>query len=428
MRIIKCFIIGIAFAAAYMPMQGRTILEEIAATPGKAGGVYYAYPTDSSLNTPAPEGYRPFYISHYGRHGSRYLISDNDYKVVLDRFRDAAAHDALTPLGLDVLARLEIVWEEARGRGGELSPLGNRQHRAIGRRMATAFPEVFAPGADVTASSTTIMRCAHSMFSFIEGLKEKFPALEVPRESGERDMYFLNYHAPESGRFSSHDGPYYQTWKKFRASKTQPARLVSTLFKDNDYVQKWVDPGDLMWQLYWVTVDMQNMETHVRFDDIFTSEELYGLWQSFNFEFFGRNGSYAPAGGAFTANARNLVNDILVNADKAIAGGTHGAKLRFGHDGNVIPLVALLRLDGCYTDATDPETLGESWADFKICPMGANLQMVFFRNDRGDVIVKFMLNEREIAIPVDTDNFPFYNWDSVRPYLEGIVKGTITAP
>ena len=61
-------------------------LEEIAATPGKAGGVYYAYPEPEILQTPAPAGYKPFYISHYGRHGSRYLISDNDYTAPRDIF------------------------------------------------------------------------------------------------------------------------------------------------------------------------------------------------------------------------------------------------------------------------------------------------------------------------------------------------------
>ena len=73
-------------------------LEEIAATPGKAGGVYYAYPEPEILQTPAPNGYKPFYISHYGRHGSRYLISDNDYTAPRDILRRAADADALTPL------------------------------------------------------------------------------------------------------------------------------------------------------------------------------------------------------------------------------------------------------------------------------------------------------------------------------------------
>ncbi|MDE6287222.1 MAG: histidine-type phosphatase, partial [Muribaculaceae bacterium] len=141
-------------------VEAGTLLDEIRETPGKAGGVYYAYPIDSALNTPAPSGYKPFYVSHYGRHGSRYLISDRDYKVVLDRLHDAAEHNALTSLGLDVMARLDTVWLEANGRGGELSPLGNRQHRSIGRRMGESFPEAFGEGAEVSASSTTVMRCA----------------------------------------------------------------------------------------------------------------------------------------------------------------------------------------------------------------------------------------------------------------------------
>ena len=36
--------------------------------------VYYAYTYDNPARTPAPEGYEPFYISHYGRHGSRWLL------------------------------------------------------------------------------------------------------------------------------------------------------------------------------------------------------------------------------------------------------------------------------------------------------------------------------------------------------------------
>ncbi|MDO4318980.1 MAG: histidine-type phosphatase [Bacteroidales bacterium] len=400
---------------------GQTSLDEIRATPEKAGGVYYAYPVTESLNTPAPKGYKPFYISHYGRHGSRYLISDNDYKVVLDRLHDAAAHNALTPFGLDVMARLDTVWLEARGRGGELTPLGNRQHHDIATRMYRAFPEVFAPGADLYASSTVVMRCAHSMFAFIEGLKEQDPTLVIPRESGQRNMCFLNYHSPESGPFSSHEGPWYQTWKRFRDAQTHPERLVASIFSDPAYVATWVDPDEFMWQMYWLAVDMQNMETPIKFTDVFTPEELYDLWQVFNFNFFACNSSYAPAGGHFTANAKNLARDIIANADACIADKDgHGATFRFGHDGNIIPLTALLRLDNCYTDETDPARLASVWTDFKISPMASNLQIIFFKNRSGDIIAKIMLNEREIALPLATDNFPFYPWPALRDYLVGI--------
>lgn len=404
--------------------EAKTTLEDIAACPEKAGGVYYAYPTKSSLNTAPPKGYQPFYISHYGRHGSRYLISDKDYQRVLDRLNHAKEHNALTPLGENVLTRMDTVWHEARGRGGELSPLGNRQHHDIAQRMYKAFPQVFAGKPEITAKSTTVMRCAHSMFAFVEGLKELNPSLVIPRESGTRAMIYLNYHSPESGKYNGDKGEWYQDWRKFRNEMTQPDRLMTSLFSDSTYVRRWVDPVETMWDLYWVAVDMQNMETPISFFDLFTPEELYNLWQVFNFNFYACNSSYPPAMGTHVDNAKNLLNDIIVKADSAIANNSNGATLRFGHDGNIIPLTALLQLDSCYSNQSNPYLLAEDYADYKISPMASNLQIVFFKNPKKpkDILVKFMLNERETSIPLPTDNYPFYKWTDVRKYLEDIYR------
>ena len=75
----------------------------MAADPNKTGGVYFAYPSTKADNTPAPKGYRPFHISHYGRHGSRYLISENDYEWIASLMHRADEAGALTPLGRDLL-------------------------------------------------------------------------------------------------------------------------------------------------------------------------------------------------------------------------------------------------------------------------------------------------------------------------------------
>lgn len=42
------------------------------------------------------EGYTPFYISHYGRHGSRWMPHDDRYTWVNRHFEDVSN---LTPLG-----------------------------------------------------------------------------------------------------------------------------------------------------------------------------------------------------------------------------------------------------------------------------------------------------------------------------------------
>ena len=73
MRFTK-LLLGLGLAACAWPLSGQNARQEIYADPDKAGGVYYAYTYDNPARTPAPEGYEPFYISHYGRHGSRWLL------------------------------------------------------------------------------------------------------------------------------------------------------------------------------------------------------------------------------------------------------------------------------------------------------------------------------------------------------------------
>ena len=110
----------------------------------KWGGVYYAYPIETGTDKPqlqsAPAGYEPFYISHYGRHGSRWLTNDARYTWVNEHFADTKN---LTKLGKDVRKRLEKIWKNAKGNGGQLTALGARQHRGIARRMYQNFPQLF---------------------------------------------------------------------------------------------------------------------------------------------------------------------------------------------------------------------------------------------------------------------------------------------
>lgn len=414
----KQLLIGL-FALTCLTGFSQKARQEVADNPAKAGGVYYAYPVTESHNSPAPKGYTPFYVSHYGRHGSRYLISDQDYANVIDVMRKA--HDAgkLSPLGEDVYNRLQLVWDEAEGRGGELTPLGARQHHDIAQRMYKAYPQVFGKDAEITAASTQVMRCAHSMFNFIEGLKELDPTLIIPKESNARNMIYLCHSEPPSWDFNDNKGrlPWKQEYNKWRDGKVNPDRLMASLFNDSGYVLRNIYPEELMWGLYWIAVDMQNMETDTEFTSLFTPEELYDLWEAINASFYITNSSYPPSDGLNVDNAKNLMRNILDTANDYIDNGKHGATLRFGHDGNIVPLAALMRFDGCHGYSAGLDDIAEVWQSYNISPMASNMQMVFFKNKQGDVIVKFMMNEKEIAIDMPTDNFPFYRWDDVKNYL-----------
>lgn len=402
--------------ALALPLMAQTTREEVLGDLDKAGGVYYAYPTRETHPTPPPKGYKPFHISHYGRHGSRYLISDADYKNVADVLRRARQAGALTPLGLDVLCRLDTVIKEADGLGGALTPLGVRQHRGIAERMVRDYPEVFKGRTPVSARSTTVVRCVLSMDAFCERLKELNPQLRTDRQSADRYMQYLNYHSPESNAYCG--GDWKIRYRKFEDAHVRPDRLMASLFSDPAYVRDRVNPRDLMWGLYWVVVDMQDMETPISFYDIFEPEEVFDIWQCTNYNNYVIDGNYPGNGGLVLGNAANCLRNIIETADTALVSKTPSVALRFGHDGNLMPLAGLLRLEGCHGQETEPDSIYKVFSNFKIAPMAGNVQLVFFKNPKkpGDVLVKFLLNEVETAIPVKTDLYPFYHWKDVRDF------------
>lgn len=411
--------LAVVLAIFCLGVNAQTTFEEISADLNKAGGVYLAYPTVETKQTPAPKGYKPFYVSHYGRHGSRYLLSDRDYQWIIQLMEKAETVNGLTPLGHDVLKRLNMVWEEAQGRAGDLTPLGVRQHQGIAERMSKNFPEVFRGKRHVSARSTVVYRCAMSMVAFGDRLKQLNPQLDMSYEMSEKYMSYLNYHSARSNAFThGKKGPWVEEYRKFEEAQVHPDRLVSTLFSNADFIRCEVNPSELMWGLYWIAVDMQDMETPVSFFDLFTAKEMFDLWQCVNYRFYIGNANPLASNGIVMANSKSLVENILESADAAIKDRSIAATLRFGHDGNVIPLLALLQIENFDVAVAGPAEVYKHWCDFKATPMASNVQIVFFENKAGDILVKFMHNEKEVHVPVKTDQWPFYHWNDVKEYYQ----------
>lgn len=404
--------------------NAQTTKEEVSNDINKAGGVYYAYPVADYVSTPAPEGYKPFYISHYGRHGSRYLLSNKEYWQVRDALKKAKNQGKLTPLGEDVLIRVDSVLIEADNRAGDLSPLGVRQHRGIAERMYAKYPEVFGGSPDLTARATIVVRCVLSMDAFCERLKELNPKLNISRDSGQKYMSYLNYKTPET-RAARKDKNFTQKWTAFADSLTHPERLTAALFNDVAWANDSIDTKKLMQNLFKYAVGMQNIETKLSFADLFTPDEIFDLWNGENTYLYEECGNAPQWNGMMINNAASLISNIIESADSAIASGKKTADLRFGHDGNFIPLVALMHFKDADLQEADPNKVYQSFADFKIVPMAANMQLVFYRDDKNPdapVLVKFLHNERETRIPVATDSWPFYKWKDVKDYYSNILN------
>ena len=166
----KKFILLISALLAVGSASAQEALSDIKKDIHVSASNLLAYPGPHKKLTPAPKGYKPFYISHYGRHGSRYLCDQNDYDYPYNILKRADSLGKLTPTGQETLKKIEMLRNEAYKRIGELTQLGAEQHQQIGTRMYERFPEVFAGKTHIDAKSTPVIRCIFSMENALQAL------------------------------------------------------------------------------------------------------------------------------------------------------------------------------------------------------------------------------------------------------------------
>ncbi len=95
---------ALALAASFsaffaVSSEAQVTLEKIKADAFAGAGIYHIYRAGNMTDTAAPEGYEPFYISHIGRHGSRYHSSDKSFDALAVMFMKADSLGILTEKG-----------------------------------------------------------------------------------------------------------------------------------------------------------------------------------------------------------------------------------------------------------------------------------------------------------------------------------------
>ena len=406
-----------------MGASAQTSKKELYKDLNRAGINYFAYPGPvQKALTPAPAGYEPFYISHYGRHGSRYMTDNKPYTLAIGKLDTAAMLGILTPKGSEVLGILKKGYADAYMRDGDLTALGGRQHREIAHRMYDRFPGLMSQPMKVDARSSTVGRCMISMFYFCQELQGLNPGLEIRMDASRRDMDFVvgdeDLKLEESPAME-------ELGKKAEALSDRvlqkcPERLVKVLFTDADKAAGLGDMTELMGALFEIAADFQNIpELNLNLLDIFTKEELFGIWEANNAAWLLYCGMI-PGSTPRYLQQKAVRDSIQSIADRVIRDGSPALTLRFSHDGSLLPLSYLMGLKEAMGGRDDLKDLYKYISLDKLIPMAANIQLVFYRKEGSDdVLVKFLLNENETSIPVRTDVAPYYHWKDVKSYWEG---------
>ena len=393
----------------------QTAREEIAQNPFLSGSNhldYDNYPATEPL-TKAPKGYEPFYMSHYGRHGARWLLGDGEYMESIEILRKAKAQGKITNKGNEVLAQLEKFYPCTIKRLGDLTTVGERQHHGIGRRMAEHFPEIFKhKGVKIDARSTVVIRCILSMEAECEELMAANPTARIHNDVSEAFQYYLNAPWQQVLRRQNR----WEPQARLREHWTKPDRLMGVLFNDPQWVQDSIKAGSFMRHFFNLASNMQSHEDGPDLLPLFTPEELYDQWRIRNVDWYLGYGHAPQTAGVMPFSQANLLKNIIQTADTVTQ---VQATLRFGHEVCVMPLACLLELGTCGARVENLEQLDREWRNYNIFPMACNVQLIFYRPKKGkagDILVKALLNEREQTLPVPTTQHPYYRWADLRAY------------
>ena len=180
-KLIATFMLGLLTISA--GAQRIDVNDVLKACPKKAYGNDCPYQFEDVTLTKAPDGYKPFYISHYSRHGSRYYWNNQLYKDLDTLLTKAHDRQQLTAEGEAFFKRFEAVKDELMTGWSELTQLGWEQHQGIARTMYNAFPEVFEKGGNVLAIASLSGRCVLSMSAFCQELTQCNPKIEIREQS-----------------------------------------------------------------------------------------------------------------------------------------------------------------------------------------------------------------------------------------------------
>ena len=394
---------------------------------GKFAGSVYAYEAPTEPLTPAPKGFKPVYLTHFGRHGSRFLDNASNYDRPYNILKEADDAGALTDFGKDVLRRVGIIRAEADQRAGDLTPKGMQQHRDIARRMVENYPELFKDGKTIMARSTTSHRVLVSEYSALMQIIRMRPKIRIDYDSSNHDEPWMY---TEDKAVSAHKRKINAAVQEFNQRHTHPERLMKALFKDPAYitdVQGRDQSGSLYSSLYDLASYAQGSDPGVDLNDVFTYDEWYDLFLMNNMRWYSQGG-YSPLTDNVVPYGHCVTLQNFIDfADEALAGNGVRVMLRYGHEVTLMSFFSLLDLNGSGYSTDDLESVADHWVAYDLAHMGGNVQWVFFRDRKGNVIVKFLMNEEEATLPESVPFYkdakgreqkPYYRWEDVRKFYQ----------
>ena len=408
-------------------------------------GTKSPYLYEKEAYTEAPKGYKPIFINHVGRHGSRHLSSSKYDKTLMELLTIAEKEGAITNLGKELKGEIARLMEVEKENYGLLSKSGAEELEGIGTRVGQNFKEIFSKDKKVIAHATFKDRTPQSRDNFIDGLKKSLGGMDVKitasiYEEG-KDPYLRPYDLAVKYKDFAEEGEWVELCKRYVSQDTgkrYAKEILLQLFSESFYkrleagefklkdekgkvnLKSPTDAASNLYQLYIISSNIKREGTF-EFGRYFTTDQLKWYESVDAVEDFYEKGPSLTSTDLPQNIAAPLVKELLVSTEQTIKQKDTAGIFRFAHAETIIPLSSFLDLEGANISIDKPEEVTQKWKGSVISPMGANIQWILYSNGK-EYLVKMLRNEKEIAFPIKTDNYPYYKWEDVKAYYQNKLK------
>lgn len=379
-------------------------------------GSLIPYPVDINPAV-TPDSLTPIFINHVGRHGSRYPASSASCMKLKRALATADSLGTITPLGRKLDKLNNRVIELSANRWGALDSLGMAEQRSIASRMFNNFREVLGGEASVTAISSYSPRSMMSMFSFVHQLDRMNNKLSFVTSTGRSNSKLMRPFDIDNDYLEfKEDGEWHDAYDTYFQGFCPITAITRALGRDFPFGDS-DNARDLAITEYYVIAGLSAMEVNISLSEYFTNDEINALWSCFNLrQYLQRTATTLSSVPADIASP--LVLNIISTFDDVVDGNSSaGACLRFGHAETLMPLLSLLKINGCYYKTNYFDTVAQHWRDFEVVPMAANVQIILFKAKRsGRYYVRFDLNEKPVPL-IEGSKTIYTPWKSARQYM-----------
>lgn len=404
------------------------------------------YPQQTKYANP-PKGYKPFFINHVGRHGSRFMTKAGGDSLLWKFLEAAKGENGLSSLGSQWLQNVNWLIGVQNGHYGDISLQGAEEHKNIAARLRKQYSPVFQKG-DIDVWYTHKIRTYQSAQGFLESFQD-YPKSDVhyltQPESNETMLRFYDY------------SPAYETYikstlvkAKIDSIQNQPIlskaeNAVALRFISKPVWENWAKQKSkitingktfamtpevftqALFDVYGVGLSAKtemksNSKIVLQWKSPFTNQEGRILSESNDVEDYLVKGPGLDKNGIQASIALPLLVNFIQTGNSAVNGTLkREAVFRFTHAEAISPFATLLEIKGTDSAVYAIADFSKVWQAGRIIPMAANIQWIFYKKGK-DVLVKVLLNEKEAHLTIQTETFPFYKWKDVKAFYNAKIQ------